>query len=275
MYAKVNGTSLFYETIGKGTGVFFLHGGLGYDHTYFRPWIDPLSEKFQVVYYDHRGNGRSDGREELARVDHSTWIADLDALRERLGFQKFVLVGHSYGGVLGQEYALRYQDRLAGLVLMTTLCAWDYWDTVVANARARGTPEQIAAAEGMRDHVPDAEAFTKQGDAVIPLYFKRYDPKIGDKIKREGTPSYQAYNRGFVECMRDWSVADRLHEIKVPTLILAGADDWITPVSQAQRIHKGIKGSKLVVFEESGHFPFIEERERYLKVLGDWIAALP
>ncbi|MBM3944027.1 MAG: alpha/beta fold hydrolase [SAR202 cluster bacterium] len=274
MYAQVNGTRLFYETLGEGKAVFFLHGGLGFDHTYFRPWIDPLSKKFRVVYYDHRGNGRSDGRDELAKVDHSTWIADLDALRDHLGFEKFVLVGHSYGGVLGLEYALRYQKRLAGLVLMTTLSAWDYWDVAVANAREKGGPAQVAAVKLMDKHVPSAEAFTKLGDDIISLYFKRYDPAIGAKIKREGYASYQAYNRGFVECLPKFNVVSRLKDITAPTLVLAGRDDWITPVEQAERIQRGIKGSKLVVFEESGHFPFIEEQERYLRVLGDWISGL-
>ena len=276
MYAEVNGTKLYYDTLGEGVGVFFLHGGLGFDHTLFRPWCDPLSEKFCVVYYDHRGNGRSDGRDSLANVDHSTWTDDLDALREYLGFDTFVLVGHSYGGILGQEYALRYQDRLKGLVLAVTMPAWDsgYRDMVLANARARGTSEQIAAAETMWTPVADADEFAELGRKILPLYFKRYDPEIGKKMADEGYPSYQAYNRGFIECLRDWSVVERLGEINTKTLVIAGADDWIAPVEQAERIHERLPNSELVVFEESGHSLHIEEQERYLEVVGNWITNL-
>ncbi|MBM3949007.1 MAG: alpha/beta fold hydrolase [SAR202 cluster bacterium] len=276
MYAKVNGTRLYYTSLGKGRPVIFLHGGLGFDHTYFRPWVEPLAKRFRVIFYDHRGNGRSEGRDSLQDVDHSTWHDDLDALRAYLGFDKFVLVGHSYGGALGQGYALRYQKHLSGLALVTTYCAWDYMDEIVANARARGTPEQAKAVKDMLiKHVPSDEAFAQLGGVILPLYFKRFDPKVAERIGATTKLSYQAFNRGFIDCHKTFDLTARLPEIKVSTLVIAGRDDWIMPVPRVERIHRGIPNSKLVMFEESGHFPFIEERKKFLKVLGDWMEALP
>ena len=143
MLAKVNGTELFYTVRGSGRPIFIMHGGLGVDHTVFRPWLDPLGDRYQLIFYDHRGNGRSERPASLADVDHGTWAADADALREHLGHDRIVILGNSYGGILGQEYALRYGDRLDGLILVTSLPAWDYEDVIQDNVRARGTPEQI------------------------------------------------------------------------------------------------------------------------------------
>jgi proline iminopeptidase len=276
MYAKVNGTRLYYTALGKGRPVIFLHGGLGFDHTYFRPWVEPLAKRFRIIFYDHRGNGRSDGRDSLQNVDHATWHADLDALREYLGFEKFVLVGHSYGGALGQGYALRYQKHLDGLVLVTTYCAWDYHDEVIANAKKLGTPEQVKAVKDMLvKHVPNDEAFAQLGGKILPFYFKRFDPKVVERIGATTKLSYQAFNRGFIDCHKGFNLIPRLHEIKVPTLVMGSREDWVMPFKRMIRIHHGIPNSKLVVFEESGHFPFIEEREKFLRVMGDWIEALP
>ena len=139
MFAKVNGTELFYAVHGEGRPMLVMHGGLGVDHTVFRPWLDLLGDRFQLIFYDHRGNGRSERPASLAGVDHGTWAADADALRDHLGHDRIFILGNSYGGVLGQEYALRFGDRLDGLVLVSSLPAWDWGDVVLANVRARNT----------------------------------------------------------------------------------------------------------------------------------------
>src|SRR5687767_13819843 len=83
----VRDTELFVSTTGAGTPVLVMHGGLGVDSTYFRPWLDALGDVAELTFYDHRGNGRS-ARPSLDDVDHSTWVADADALRERLGHEQ-------------------------------------------------------------------------------------------------------------------------------------------------------------------------------------------
>ena len=172
MKADVNGTSLYYEVVGSGNPLLIMHGGLGFDHTYFRPWIDSLSEDSKLIFYDHRGNGRSDRSKPLDDVHHSTWADDANALREHLGIEKIVLMGHSYGGVLALHYALRYPDTLSGLILATTYPAWNYKDVVLEKARERGTPEQVSAIENrFFERVKDDDDLEELAGLIGNMYF--------------------------------------------------------------------------------------------------------
>ncbi len=136
-----------------------MHGGLGYDHTYFRPWLDVLGERTELIYYDHRGNGRSSRPESWEGITHETWAQDADALREHLGHERVLLFGHSYGGFLAQEYALRYPERLEGLILCSTAPVFDYPEVAMANAAARTTAAQFQAlTEALSAPVRDDDA---------------------------------------------------------------------------------------------------------------------
>src|SRR5215213_1668466 len=91
--AHLNGTELFYVEIGEGLPCLVMHGGLGFDHIYMHPWLDPLGDVMHLVYYDHRGNGRS-GRPPWATLAWERLCADADALRGHLGFEKVAVIGH-------------------------------------------------------------------------------------------------------------------------------------------------------------------------------------
>ncbi len=274
MEARVNGTTLYYETHGQGTPMFIMHGGLGMDHTYFRPWLDQLADQVTLVYYDHRANGRSERPASLEDVTHETWAADAEALREHLGYDQILLFGHSYGGFLAQEYAIRYGDRLKGLVLSCTAPAMDYGEVIMANAQARGGPQEMEALTELlsRPMADDEEMGAKLG-AILPLYFNRPDPSIIADIGSRGVYSAAAWNHAAAKCMPVFNYLADLGDITAPTLVLSGADDYITPPAQGgERIHAAIPSSQLVIFEHSGHFPFIEENDKFMQVMRGWLA---
>ena len=115
---SVRGVSLFVKVTGHGYPLVLMHGGPGVDHTTLLPF-HPLADHFTLVFYDHRCNGRSEG----AAVSSMTWenlTADAEALRQMLGFDKWAVLGHSFGGMVALEYALRYPQSLSHLVLMDT-----------------------------------------------------------------------------------------------------------------------------------------------------------
>jgi proline iminopeptidase len=277
MRAKVNQTELFYTTLGQGRPMLMMHGGLGFDHTYFRPWLDPLGDQVQLIYYDHRGNGGSHRPASFDGISHDTWTADADALRSYLGNDLIILFGHSYGGFLAQEYALRYGQHLRGLILACTAPALDYPEVIRVNAETRGTSEQVQRVNHFLqgEAASDDAALKETATVIMPLYFKHFDSERAKQILENTHFSAGAFNHAFRACIPSFNTIPRLAEISVPTLVIAGRDDWITPPREgAERIRAALPNSELVIFEDSGHFPFVEEQARFLNIVGEWIAHL-
>jgi proline iminopeptidase len=270
------GIQLFSEKVGSGPPLVTLHGGLGLDHTYLRPWLDPLGDTFEIHYLDQRGCGRSTPRGELEGVTHATWVDDVDAFRAELGHEKIFLFGHSYGAFLALEYALRHGDRLAGLILSSVAPVIDYPQVIMQNARDRATPEQFElVASTFGRPASDDAALERLWKAVLPLYFQRFDAEKAEAVNARMKFHADAFNQSTAQCLPTFNVVERLPEIRTPTLILAGRHDWILPVHEAaERTHAGIAGSTLVVFEESGHFPFIEEQSAYTAAVRAWKARI-
>jgi proline iminopeptidase len=276
MRAHVNGTDLYYETVGQGPPMLVMHGGLGLDHTYFRPWLDQLGDTVQVIYYDHRGNGRSERPADWSGVSHETWAADADALREHLGHEQIVLFGHSYGGFLAMEYATRYGDRLRGLVLSCTTPCMDYPEVIIGNAASRSSQEVadelVAGLTNLSDKDEDMASLI---GTIMPLYFHRPDPDVMAQLGDDTVFSGPAYAHSFGQCIPAYDMRGKLGSISAPTLVLSGGDDWITPTSHgAERIVPEIPGAQFVEFEKSGHFPFAEETERFMQVMREWLKGL-
>ncbi len=253
-----------------------MHGGLGLDHTYFQPWFDPLCSGTEIIYYDHRGNGRSDRPPNMDGINHGTWIADADALRARLGHDRIILFGHSYGGALALEYALQYGEHLAGLILCCTAPVFDYMDIILANAEARGTPDQLEALmRVLGNAVKDDADWRKAWMTYLPLYFNAYDPAVGASMDRDMIYSAAAVKHVTAHCVPAYNVLDQLGGITTPTLVICGRDDWITPPAQAgERLYAGLPNAEMVFLEASGHFPFIEERDACLEAIAGWIGRL-
>src|SRR5438105_5235280 len=127
--AAVNGTELFYSQVGAGLPTLVMHGGLGLDHTYLHPWLDPLGDVLQLTYYDHRGNGRS-ARPPMHTLTHPGLAADADALRAFLGFERMAILASSYGGFIALRYALDFSERLSHLILVGTAPTYGYSDEI-------------------------------------------------------------------------------------------------------------------------------------------------
>ena len=276
MQAQINGNQVYYTIIGQGRPMLLMHGGSGLDHTYFRPWLDTLSDQVQLIYYDQLGQGRSTRPESYEDISMSTWADEADALRASLGFDRIILLGHSFGGFIAQEYALRHSDHLDGLILCDTAPVLDYQDVIMANAQSRGTPEQVQAViAGLSAPVADDASFQQLWNTILPLYFNTYDPEVAKQMDDATQYSAQGFNQGMGVCLPTFNVLSRLGEITVPTLVMAGRHDWITPpVQAAERLHAQLPDSELVIFEDSGHFPFIEENDTFVTTVHDWVSRL-
>ncbi|MEM7534171.1 MAG: alpha/beta fold hydrolase [Chloroflexota bacterium] len=269
--ASVNGTELFYTQLGSGVPIMVMHGGLGLDHAYFRPFMDGLGDVAELTYYDHRGNGRSIAEENWTDVDFATFAADADELRKSLGYDKIIVYGHSYGGFIAQEYAARYQENLSGLILSNTSPnVMDY-----APVMPEWATEEAMAAFGQLFAGP-FESDEQWGDAwstAVQLYMKNMDTKIAEDIHNRTHYSAGAWNHAG-PLLGSYQMKGRLADIAVPTLVLGGRFDFITPPQAQEDIHAELPDSTITIFDDSAHFPFIAENEAYLNAIRDWVSSL-
>lgn len=259
--------------LGDGPALVALHGGPGLDHTYLRPWLDPLADGHRLVYVDQRGHGRSPRPADPEELDHEGWADDVEAVRRSLGGEPVVIFGHSWGAFIALEYALRHPGGLSGLVLCSGAPALDYTERSLELARARADEEQFAALlEALSGPAPDDATFQARWNAVLPVYFARPDPEVLRRMDAGAIYSAAAYNRGMFGCIPSYDVREGLSEIRVPALILGGRHDWITPPDPGPgRLADGLPEAELHIFEDSGHFPFIEEPEAFLRITRDWL----
>lgn len=267
---KINDTELYYTEHGSGTPFLVMHGGLGVDHTYFRPALDPLGDAFKLIFYDHRGHGRS-GRPPINTITYEQLAADANALRETLGYDKIGVIGNSVGGYIALHYAIRHQKNISYLILIDTAPAFDYLRELLDNVKSKNpTPEIIAILNAPA--APTIEEFRHRFKVLQPLYFYDFNHEVKemtDEIleKMILNPEVAALNDAL---MPKYNVSSQLTKIEVPTLILVGDDDFICPPSQAKRMHNSIPNSELIIFERCGHYPFYEVPDEFFRVIHDW-----
>ncbi|GAA3410228.1 alpha/beta fold hydrolase [Paenibacillus hodogayensis] len=262
---KINGVLLHVEDQGEGPAIVTLHGGpgLGSRHGDASTFGTFAAEGYRVVSYDQRGNGESEGAEPYS---HEQFNADTEALRVELGLDKIVIAGGSYGGYLALEYALRYPDRVAGIVLRDTAASNKYRNTAHDRAMKSGLP---GITEEMLNRLFNGEArsdedFREMYAAILPLYWVEFTQRDLDDHLNSIRFRHETHNWAFSRNQPSFNIVDRLKTIQAPTLVLCGRHDWITPLEASEEIAREIPNSRLVVFENSGHSPQKEEREKFL-----------
>ncbi len=268
--AKINDTELFYTEFGSGAPFLLMHGGLGLDHTYFRPFLDPLSDIFKLIFYDHRGHGGS-GRPSIDTITYEQLADDANTLREILGYDKIGVIGNSAGGYIALQYAIRYPKNISYLILLDTAPAFDYLGELMVNVKNKNpTPEIIATLNA--PVAPSAEGFRDQFKTLMPLYFYEFNSEIKDMVYKLIDKIIMNHEVAALndELMPKFNVTSQLNKIEAPTLILVGKDDFICPPSQAKRMHDNIPNSDLHIFEKCGHFPFIEVPDEFFRVVREW-----
>jgi proline iminopeptidase len=285
MRAQIRDTEIYFDIDGAGlvpdggtmrerpTG-FLVHGGPGSDHSGFKPSMSPLSEHMQLVYFDHRGQGRS-GRGDPARYTLDENVEDMEALRRHLGLGPIASIGTSYGGMVAMAHAARYPESVSRLVLIVTAAQGGFIPRAQQILRERGNAEQIQAGDtlwagGFRDE----EQLQRYYDAMGPLYAVRHDPVAAAATRGRGIGSPDAINRAFGPdgFLRRLDLRPELARITAPTLILAGRHDWICPPEFSEEIHRLIPGSTLRIFEDSSHSIRVDEPEALRQAIADFVA---
>ena len=288
-FVDANGVMIYYEEFGKGKPLMIVHGGPGATHDYFLPYLLPLAKHNRLIFIDERGSGKSEKLVDSTQYTVENMVEDVEAVREALGLGKMSLLGHSYGGVLAQAYALKYQKNLTHLILCSTFPSTSQMNEVFKKIKEKMSPElreriNKMEKEGLFGHGLSYEQnrYTKDymiaawGEGYFPYLYQKhpdpdYDPTSGGlawTLYREMWGSDGEYvidgNLKSVEYV------DRLHTIKVPTLINCGDHDECDP-SLSKEMHEKIPGSKLVIFPQSGHMTFVDQPDMFIKTVEDFL----
>lgn len=256
-----------------------LHGGPGGTHDYLLPLAELSNRGINVLFYDQFGCGRSE-EPDVSKFTVEYAVEEVEKVREQaFGSSKVFLLGHSYGGMLALAYALKYQSNLKGLIVSSGLSSVPL--TVQEMRRLierlpRKYKEAIKKYEAINDF--NNPEYLEAVNYFYRKHLFRTD-EYPEEVKR--TFEYLAKRRVYsimngpneftiVGTIKDFDVTDQLNKITIPTLITVGRYDEVTP-RVAKVIHKGIKGSKLVILKNSSHMCMWEEKDTYLKIVEDFI----
>jgi len=252
-----------------------MHGGPGQDYTSLLP-LKPLADQFTLIFYDHRCNGRSDGADQ-STMTMENLTADADALRQALGFEKWAVLGHSFGGQVALEYALRYPQSLSHLVLMNT--GGDNWwvETHSSQLLAR-RGYSAAAVEATRRFFNGEVTPTDYYSAFFKFmlaYFYRFPLLVYARELATGPKTVyrpEATIFGYRHVVKGWTVMDRLGEIRVPALVIAGRWDFLFPPEHQAILADRLPNARLELVERAGHNPHIERPDVVLPAIRDFLA---
>ena len=264
------GVQIWYEVRGAATGrpLVMVNGGPGFDHTYVLcsdAW-DTIARGRRVVFYDQRGNGRSGALRRGQSCTLADQVADLDALRRQLGVDQFDLLGHSWGGYLVMAYAAKHPGHVAHLIIADSAAPkWTDTEFIFKYIYPEGLEHQgsLDFADALGDSVAAKQSLHEYMEMLFVSAAKR-----DDFMSRFDTYRYtRSVNEALNADLAKYDMWPVLPSFKMPTLVLTGRFDINVAPSTAWKIHKSIPGSLWEVFESSGHLPYFEEPDKFVRVV--------
>jgi proline iminopeptidase len=285
------GVILYVKTVGQGPPLVVVHGGPGASHDYLLPSLYRLASSYWLVFIDERGSGRSPRLEDSKQYTVERMADDVEAVRTALQLGKIALLGHSYGGVVVQAYAFKYQANLSHLILASTFSSTRELNEALARMKQAMPADRRARLEALEkaglfgkgetwEHGRYTDEYAKLawGAGYFPaLYGARPDANY-DPVEGNTKNSWELYREmwgSHGEFVVDGNLkevewVDRLPGIKVPTLILVGDHDESDP-AMSREMNAKIPGSKLVVLPDSGHMTFVDQPEQFARAIREFV----
>jgi 3-oxoadipate enol-lactonase len=257
MQATVNGVTLSYTDEGQGSPLVFIHGFPLSRDTWAKQ-VDAFRSTHRVIAPDLRGLGQSEAQPGTNTMDR--FADDVHALLRQLETGPVVLAGHSMGGYVALAFARRHPEMLRGLVLVATKAGAD---TAEGAAGRRATAEKVKL-EGIDGVV--------NGMAPKMLAASNQDQAMAARVRGFMEPSKP---EGVIAALL--GMAERpdstpgLGQIRIPTLVITGADDTIIPPAESDTLAKGIPGAKLSVIPNAGHLVAFERPKEFNAALEEWL----
>lgn len=283
-YVDFRGHKVWYGIVGEGEEpdrlpLLVLHGGPAVPHDCLEPLAVLAETGRPVIFYDQLGCGNSDRPSDPSMWNLDLFVEELATVRQTLGLDRVHIYGHSYGGALLLQYALTQPEGLASMTLANTFPSARKVIDGIYRLRSELPPEvqrtfneheAAGTTESPAYQAVFQEHFLKRNVCKVPLpecvrrAFQKTNAEV--YLALHGPSWFELTGK-----YKGWDVTDRLDEIQTPALIAVGRDDQCVP-ELSVTLHRGIKGSELVVFEQSSHLPFIEEPNLHNRIVNGFLA---
>lgn len=276
-YAALQNTKLYYKIYGAETSsaeqsstskptIIVVHGGPGYDHSYEVPFLSQCESFAQVVFYDQRGHGRSEGNDP-SEWHLQQWAQDIHTLCETLGISKPFVFGDSFGGYVAMQYAIMFPGHAAGVILVDTEARFDFHALLDAFEQKGGITARKVAERCYQD--PSAENFSDYVKHCLPLCSVNPIPDnlFKDMIERREVAKY--YNHGD---RLNYNLLSELHKIEDPVLFLTNSINPFHRLEEAQLAAHAMINCHLEVFPDCG-LVAIDAPEQAIEKIHDFIRA--
>jgi L-proline amide hydrolase len=282
-FVPFRGYKTWYRVVGDGEDegkfpVLLLHGGPGGTHDYLES-LEAIAETGRrAIFYDQLGCGKSD------RADESLWtvetyVEEVGAVRDELALDRVHVFGHSWGGMLGMEYALTQPDGLESLIVAHSPSSVPQWVSEANRLRAALPPDVQAT---LKKHEEAGTTSDPEYEQACLVFYKRHVCRLDEwpdyvqrsfKFLEEHGEVYRYMNGPsefhVVGTIKDWDITDRLGEIRVPTMVITGEHDEATPEIN-RTVSGAIPGSESVIYAGGSHLSHAEDPEGYLRVIDDF-----
>lgn len=276
-YYTVNGAKLWTVSFGKGEPIFFIAGGPGGSHYGLRSF-DSLSTTNTLVYFDGLGRGKSDTAKDVREYSLERDIDDLEGLRKAMGFNKISVLGHSYGGVVAQGYAVKYPEHVSHLILANTFHSFvmwqanddnsnheiminypEVWDTLM-KIRERGAISSDPVHQEIYGRVPYGFLYAYNPDNFRGRRRKPYPNNFNSKVYYQMVGKDGDFIVG--SDIGNFDYRTQLKDLKMPILIIGGRFDRVAVPYMMVKYKEYCPQAQFVLFEHSGHNPQVEEPEK-------------
>jgi len=266
---------IYYEVTGSGSGtpLLIVNGGPGFDHTYLHiatAW-DTLGKNRRVIFYDQRGDGRSSPLQKGQSCNLADQIADLEALRAHLGFDKVDMLGHSWGGYLSMAYSARHPEHIAHLMIVDS-AAPKFSDTLFLFAQIFPEITERRNAYAFADAMGDKAASDASTHDYLTMLFYSAEKRDAFVAQMGAGAFHEEVLQAVTSDLPHFDLNPEIAKFKFPVLVITGRYDINVAPLVAYKIHQAISGSRFVVFEKSGHIPFYEEPDAFVRATEDFLA---
>ncbi len=260
---QVNDIYIYYEEYGKGFPLLMILGLQANIDWWGKSLLKKIANNYRVIVFDNRGTGRSDNSDYDYIVN--TLVDDTIGLMDILNIDKANIFGHSMGGMISQQLTLNYAERVNKLVLCSSHCGQS--KLIPSSSKVKqilDQPQEKLSPEDIARNMLSifyTEDFMKKNPKFVELAIQNMR-KIQTSIK--------IYNRQ-IKAIETFDVCEKLKNVKVPTLIMHGIKDILVPAQNGKILMELIPGAKLILFKNSAHVPYVEERNKFIESLVEFL----